>query len=181
MEGLSNRPIRQVRVPVRAESSPSLEDWLPSHRIAVDKAFAHGLCQKRHTTRFLIKDVAESVMPESVVSEEVDDPLGLKSPALNSGRKVVDSTLKAGATTNQLRRHKSGVVIPDCLPSQLVEPVKVLVGRKRKSEFVPQTSEEFRSGDERAALEGEVVRENVPRDGFKLGVEGVPILLHPFR
>ena len=181
MEGLSNRPVRKVRVPVRAESGPSLEDGLPSHRIVVDKAFAHSLCQKRHTTRFLIEDVEESVMPKGVVRKEVDNPLGLKSPALNSGRKVVDSTLKAGATTDQLRRHESGVVIPDRLPSQLIEPVKVLVRRKRKSEFVPQTSEEFRGGDKRAALEGEVARENVPRNRFKLGVKSVPILLHPFR
>ena len=96
---------------------------------------------------------------------------------MNSRRKVVDSTLKAGATTDQLRRHESGVVIPDRLPSQLIEPVKVLVGRKRESEFVPQTSEEFRGGDERTALKGEVAREDIPRDRFKLGVKSVPILL----
>ena len=113
--------------------------------------------------------------------EEVDNPLGLKSPALNDRRKVVDSTLKAGATTDQLRRHKSGVVVPNRPPCQLIEPVKVLVGREGESEFIPQTSKKFGGGDERTALEGEVAEKDVSRNRFKLGVKSVPVLLHPFR
>jgi hypothetical protein len=73
------------------------------------------------------------------------------------------------------------VIVPDRVPSKAGEALKHIRRGGREAELIPQFAEEFGSYKERSALKSEVARKDIPRGGFELGEEGIPILTNAIR